>query len=181
MESVIEGLNRLQINFGGAISDLFEKLTLEVLRIIQIMRLSKIDLSNLIAISHDDDYLELVIDRGDSLDVIEIPAPIAAYEGLQQLNAIVASDIPSLTETVDFNQLPGVKQTIDMHPIKSGMANAVGYDPDRNVLQIEFKSGSIYQYENVDAATWKGLQASDSAGRFFNCKIKGQYRSCQVD
>ncbi|UBF30329.1 KTSC domain-containing protein (plasmid) [Kovacikia minuta CCNUW1] len=145
------------------------------------MRLSKIDLSNLIAISHDDDYLGLVIDRGDSLDVIEIPAPVAAYEGLQQLDAIVASDVLALTETVDFNHLPGVKQTIDMHPIQSGMANAVGYDPDRNLLQIEFKSGSVYQYEDVDAATWRELQTSDSAGRFFNRRIKGQYRSCQVD
>jgi hypothetical protein len=145
------------------------------------MRLAKIDLSNLVAISHDDDYLGLVIDRGDSLDVVEIPAPVAAYEGLQQLDAIVSADIPSLAASVDFNQLPGVKPSVDMHPVKSGMATAVGYDPDRSLLQIEFKSGSVYQYEAVDAATWKALQASDSAGRFFNHRIKGQYRSCQVE
>lgn len=33
MESIIEGLNRLQLNFGGAVSDLSEKLTLEVFKL----------------------------------------------------------------------------------------------------------------------------------------------------
>lgn len=145
------------------------------------MRLTKIDLSNLVAISHDGGYLGLVIDRGDSLDVIEIPAPVAAYEGLQQLDAIVSVDVPLLAAAVNFNQLPGVEQAINMQPIASRMAEAVGYDPDRNLLQIEFKSGSVYQYEDVDVATWTALQASDSAGRFFNGRIKGQYRSSQVN
>jgi len=145
------------------------------------MRLSKIDLSKLAAISHDDGYLGLVIDQGDSLDVIEIPAPVAAYEGLQQLEAIIAADCPALAAAVDFNHLSGVKQTVHMQPINFAMANAVGYDPNRHLLQIEFKGGSMYQYEDVDAATWGALQASGSAGRFFNHCIKGQYRSCRVE
>lgn len=33
MESIIEGLNRLQLGFGGAVSDLSEKLTLEVFKL----------------------------------------------------------------------------------------------------------------------------------------------------
>lgn len=38
MESIIEGLNRLQLNFGGAVSDLSEKLTLEAFKLQEVQR-----------------------------------------------------------------------------------------------------------------------------------------------
>lgn len=142
------------------------------------MKLSKVDLSSLLAISHDDDHLGLVIDRGDSLEFVEIPAPLAAYEGLRQLDAIVASDNPSLA--ADFNQLPGVTPSLPMLPVQSTMANAVGYDPHQNLLQVEFQDGSVYQYEGVNAKTWQSLQETDSPGKFFNREIKGNYRSRRI-
>ncbi len=46
------------------------------------MRLTKIDLSNLVAVGHQDGQLGLLIDRGDEIEYLEIPAPEAAYEGL---------------------------------------------------------------------------------------------------
>lgn len=136
------------------------------------MKLSKINLSNLVAISHDDEQLGIVIDRGNDLEFIEIPAPIAAYEGLRQLDAIITSEFPN----ADFNQLPGVSNP-PMLPVQSTMAEAVGYDPHQNVLQIQFKNGAVYQYEDVEVDTWHDLQESESPGRFFNQEIKGNYRS----
>ncbi|WP_088889043.1 hypothetical protein [Leptolyngbya ohadii] len=38
MESIVEGLNRLQLGFGGAVSDLSEKLTLEVFRLQEVQQ-----------------------------------------------------------------------------------------------------------------------------------------------
>ncbi|MFB2921579.1 hypothetical protein [Aerosakkonema funiforme] len=38
MESIIEGLNRLQLNFGGAVSDLSEKLTIEAFQLQEVQR-----------------------------------------------------------------------------------------------------------------------------------------------
>jgi hypothetical protein len=145
------------------------------------MRLNKLDLSKILAISHDDDCLGLVIDRGDSLEVIEIPAPRAAYEGLQLLNAIVTDDCPGLSASVDFNQLPGTEQEIAMLPVESNMANAVGYDTESQLLQVEFKNGSVYQYEEVDEETWEAMKTADSTGQFFNCNIKGNYPSRRID
>ena len=55
------------------------------------MKLSKIDLSSLRAIAHDDDGLKLLIEREDEIEHIEISAPLAAYEGLQLLDRIIAS------------------------------------------------------------------------------------------
>jgi hypothetical protein len=136
------------------------------------MEFSKVDLSRILAISHDGEYLGLVIDRDDSLELIEIPAPVAAYEGLRQLDAAITFDVDA-----DINPLPGVPQALLMLPVDSTMANTIGYDPDQHRLQIEFKNGAQYQYEGVDRETWAELQASDSLGQFFNEKIKGYYPS----
>ncbi|MBD2183900.1 KTSC domain-containing protein [Planktothrix sp. FACHB-1355] len=145
------------------------------------MKYTKIDLSNLVGISHDDEYLGLIIDRGDSIDVIEIPAPVAAYEGLVQLDAVVSSNSPELAASVDFYELPGVQSEIPMLPVHSTMANSIGYDSDRHLLQVEFKNGSVYQYEGVDEEIWEEMISTDSPGKFYNREIKGYYRSRRLD
>lgn len=145
------------------------------------MQLSKIDLSNLIAISHDNEYLGLVIDRGDRLEVIEIPAPYAAYEGLQQLDKLVSSDF--LSDAIDLNALPASRPAlpgtgiapIAMHSVQSSMARAIGYDRDRQLLQVEFLNGALYQYHDVEPETYEALRAADSTGQFYNRAIKGNY------
>ncbi|MBC6435112.1 KTSC domain-containing protein [Nostoc sp. HG1] len=61
------------------------------------------------------------------------------------------------------------------------MAIAVGYDSDEHILQVEFQSGSVYQYLGVDEDTWENLHASDSIGSFFNQAIKGRYDCDRLD
>ena len=145
------------------------------------MQFNKLDLSSLLAISHNEDYLAIAIDRGDRLDIIEIPAPRAAYEGLVQLNEIVASDDAELAASADFYQLPGVQEEIPMLPVHSTMANSIGYDRDRQLLQIEFKNGSVYEYEGVDEETWEDMLSTNSPGGYYNREIKGNYRSRRLD
>jgi hypothetical protein len=136
------------------------------------MEFAKVDLSRILAISHDGECLGLVIDQDDSLELIEIPAPVAAYEGLRQLDAAITFDVDA-----NINPLPGVPQALPMRPVDSTMANTIGYDPDQHLLQIEFKNGTQYQYAGVNRETWEELQASDSLGQFFNEEIKGYYPS----
>ena len=102
--------------------------------------------------------LQLLLDRGDELEFVEIPAPIQAYEGLQQLNEIVA----------DSTALPSNEEPIAMLPVSSSMANAVGYDSNQQILQVEFHNGVVYQYAEVDEHTWEDLHQAESIGRFFN-------------
>ncbi|MEH2011970.1 KTSC domain-containing protein [Nostoc sp.] len=135
------------------------------------MKLSKVDLSSLIAIAHSDGYLQLLLDRGDELEFLEIPAPIQAYEGLQELNE-------AITETT---ALPFEEEPIVMLPVVSSMAMAVGYDRNEHILQVEFQSGSVYQYLGVDEDTWEDLHSSDSVGSFFNQEIKGRYDCDRLD
>nr|WP_138497219.1 KTSC domain-containing protein [Nostoc sp. PA-18-2419] len=99
------------------------------------MRLCKVDLNSLVAIAHCDGYLQLLLDRGNELEFLEIPAPIQAYEGLQELNE-------AITQTP---ALPFEEETIAMLPVSSSMVAAVGYDPDEQILQVEFQNGAVYQ------------------------------------
>lgn len=135
------------------------------------MKLSKVDLSSLVAIAHSDGYLQLLLDRGDELEFLEIPAPVQAYEGLQELNE-------AITETP---ALPFEEEPIAMLPVSSSMAIAVGYDRDEHILQVEFQNGGVYQYLGVDEDTWEDLHASDSIGSFYNQEIKGKYDCDRLD
>jgi hypothetical protein len=134
------------------------------------MKLSKIDLSSLKAIAHDERGLKLIIERDDEIELVEIPAPLAAYEGLQLLDRVIASNA-ALPPTPEFEMLP----------VHSSMAAQVGYDADREILQIEFNSGAVYQYAEVDPHTWEDLQSSHSIGSFYNEEIKGYYPSTKID
>ncbi|MBD2598379.1 KTSC domain-containing protein [Nostoc spongiaeforme FACHB-130] len=135
------------------------------------MKLSKIDLSSLVGIAHSDGYLQLLLDRGDELEFLEIPAPVQAYEGLQHLNEIVAETLT----------LPVLEEPIAMLPINSSMAIAVGYSESDRILQVEFHNGAVYQYAEVEPETWENLHEADSVGEFFNQEIKGRYLSERLD
>lgn len=135
------------------------------------MKFSKVDLTKLLGVSHSDGYLQLLLDRGDELEFLEIPAPIQAYEGLQDLNELIAEPPPLLEEEESFAMLP----------VASTMASAIGYDSENEVLQIEFNSGAVYQYSDIDEDTWEDLHSSDAVGKFYNQYIKGKYQSQRID
>ncbi|AFY58358.1 hypothetical protein Riv7116_5997 [Rivularia sp. PCC 7116] len=135
------------------------------------MKFSKVDLTKLLGVSHSDGYLQLLLDRGDELEFLEIPAPIQAYEGLQDLNELIAEPPPLLEEEESFAMLP----------VASAMASAIGYDSENEVLQIEFNSGAVYQYSDIDEDTWEDLYSSDAVGKYYNQYIKGKYQSQRID
>lgn len=52
---------------------------------------------------------------------------------------------------------------------------SIGYDPDSQVLEIEFKDGSIYSYLKVPPNHYDGIMNADSHGKYLNENIKGIY------
>jgi hypothetical protein len=60
--------------------------------------------------------------------------------------------------------------------VESSQIASVGYDPDAKILEIEFKTGKVYQYFEVPADEYAGLILAESIGRQFNKSIKGSYR-----
>lgn len=51
----------------------------------------------------------------------------------------------------------------------------IGYEEKRRMLQVEFLSGSIYQYDDVTREVYRDFLEAPSHGRFFETRIKGRY------
>jgi len=56
--------------------------------------------------------------------------------------------------------------------VQSSNLKMVGYDEENNILEIVFKSGSIYQYAPVEKSTYEGLLSASSKGKYFFSHIK---------
>ncbi len=69
---------------------------------------------------------------------------------------------------------------MDRPSVASSNLAEVGYDSDLETLEVQFKSGGIYQYFNVPAFMYERLMSAESIGRFFNAEIKGHYPEAKV-
>ncbi len=65
-------------------------------------------------------------------------------------------------------------------PITSSTIASIGFDEDSSTLEIEFLSGSVYQYFDVPFSIYNGLLEADSKGQYMNQFIKGQYRFVKI-
>lgn len=59
--------------------------------------------------------------------------------------------------------------------VQSSHLASVGYNSQAAILEIEFNSGSVYQYYSVPTAIYEGLMSADSHGRFFHAYIRDVY------
>lgn len=59
--------------------------------------------------------------------------------------------------------------------VESTTLAAVGYDEGQNVLELEFRSGAIYQYFGVPSDVQEQLLESASLGSYFNGCIRGRF------
>jgi len=65
-------------------------------------------------------------------------------------------------------------------PVTSEVIKAVGYEPTSKILEIEFKNGAIWHYEDVEEEKHKQLMFSQSIGRFFHSKIKNLHKARKI-
>lgn len=66
-------------------------------------------------------------------------------------------------------------------PVKSSQILSIGHDPEKQVLEIEFKGGGVYHYTGVDAEKHAALVASDSIGKHFHANIRGQHQHRKLE
>jgi len=59
--------------------------------------------------------------------------------------------------------------------VDSSSLESVGYDVSTHVLEIAFRNGGVYQYEDVPPEVFEDLMAADSLGRFFTARIRPRY------
>ena len=64
--------------------------------------------------------------------------------------------------------------------ISSSSIASAGYNKETKTLEIEFNSGAVYEYLDVDEDVFKSMKAADSAGKYFNMNIKNSYEFNKV-
>jgi len=64
--------------------------------------------------------------------------------------------------------------------VNSSNVISIGYDPETATMEVEFTSGSVYQYFDVPQAVYDQLIGSGSVGSALNDMVKGHYRYARV-
>lgn len=64
--------------------------------------------------------------------------------------------------------------------VNASTIRAVGYDADRQLLEIEFSSGSIVQYSGVSPEVHRRFLSSPSPGSFYQDQIDESFPSKRV-
>ena len=61
---------------------------------------------------------------------------------------------------------------MERNRVNSSTISSIGYDQSSNILEIEFKTGNIYQYINIPYQTYLGLLQASSHGKYSDKYIK---------
>lgn len=64
---------------------------------------------------------------------------------------------------------------INLQNVSSSMIAAAGYDPNTQILEVQFLKGGRWQYFNVPPNVAGGLFTADSIGRYFIQNIRDTY------
>ncbi|WP_245315758.1 KTSC domain-containing protein [Bradyrhizobium yuanmingense] len=65
-------------------------------------------------------------------------------------------------------------------PVRSATLVSVGYDEVKQLLEIEFRKSSVYQYSGVPKSVYRQLMAASSKGRFFDQRIRSQFKTLRL-
>ncbi|HKO53227.1 MAG TPA: KTSC domain-containing protein [Polyangiaceae bacterium] len=64
--------------------------------------------------------------------------------------------------------------------VESSSVARVGYDPETFELEIEFRNGRSYRYQQVPIAAYRLLLQAPSVGEFVNKQIKPRFEAKEV-
>lgn len=69
---------------------------------------------------------------------------------------------------------------MEVKPVRSRDLALVGYDAATAVLEVVFRAGGVYRFQQVPEGVYQSLMASPSHGTFFQRNIKNQYAYVKV-
>lgn len=61
---------------------------------------------------------------------------------------------------------------MEQKPVKSSNIASVGFCPDRKCISVQFRNGSVYEYEDCDRKLFDDLMSAESKGKFVNAHLK---------
>lgn len=65
--------------------------------------------------------------------------------------------------------------------VSSSSVRSIGYDRAHALLEVEFSSGKIYQYEGVTAEIARAFVSAESKGAFFNEHVRDRYPAVRIN
>lgn len=63
-------------------------------------------------------------------------------------------------------------------PVESSSIDSIGYE--KNVLEVRFRNGGLYQFFDVPEDLLVMLMQAESKGGFFNQRIRGRFASTRL-
>jgi KTSC domain len=69
---------------------------------------------------------------------------------------------------------------VPVEPITSSNLAGIGYDRERQILAVQFKSGAIFHYGNVDLDLATAFYTAGSRGSYYARNIKGKLPGLRV-
>ncbi len=70
---------------------------------------------------------------------------------------------------------------IEREPVESSSLVSIGFVREARILEIEFRSGAIYQYLGVPQSVFEQLKKAESKGRYFAQSIRGKYEFRRIE
>lgn len=64
--------------------------------------------------------------------------------------------------------------------VASSVIQAMGYDADLALLEIEFVSGDVYRYHFVPRRVWNELRHAPSKGAYFSDAIREKFPTARM-
>jgi len=71
-------------------------------------------------------------------------------------------------------------QNIERVIVSSSNIASVGYDAEKQILEIEFQHGAVFQYFDVPKEVYDDLMQAASIGSFFMYNIKDEFKSQKI-
>lgn len=87
---------------------------------------------------------------------------------------------PELVATWRRQGIHEERETMERQTVSSSNVASVGYDPATATMEVEFLSGSVYQYFDVPEHEYEALIGAGSVGSYLASNIKGHYRYARV-
>jgi hypothetical protein len=66
-------------------------------------------------------------------------------------------------------------EKIQLEPVESSNLAAIGYNPQKKIVAVKFKSGSIYHHAGFPMEAALAFYQADSRGRYYSQNIKGKF------
>ncbi|NWJ98975.1 MAG: KTSC domain-containing protein [Chloroflexi bacterium] len=83
---------------------------------------------------------------------------------------------PTITLAVASNAPAQIGVTTRL-TVASSQIYAVGYDPNSQILEVEFLDKTVYQYQEVPIEIHQAFEAAVSKGQYYNQMIKGEFNA----